>query len=500
MPPTTNLRYVSAGDSSVASAKCRVILAERSLLDASSADIVASAAGTLPGSAEPFLDGSVDSLTLFGPGKKGERAQVTLAAFSAERSRHLGVVRGDAITDAVSRLVPKAGDASVTLILESESQAFAAGIAVARGLPQFSRKTTSAAPDRTVTVNIVTRDGKAADLGRIERVANAIRFCARLVDTPAGDLHTEAYQAEVEAVAAELAPKGVTLTIIKGEELEKQGYGGLWNVGKASEHPPVFCVLKYTPAGATKTTAFVGKGVVFDTGGLDIKTKEYMGGMKDDMGGSGACLAAFAALVRGSYSQNLACVMAIVENSVDSKSYRPDDIIKLKSGLTVEINNTDAEGRLILGDAVAFASGELEPKPDYILDLATLTGAQSYATGLKHAGLLTKDEELESQVVACGKRSGDLVFPLIYCPELLGIDRQFGSEIADMKNSVKDRGNAASSCAGHFIEAHFSKDWKGKWGHLDIAAPASLTGHSGDRASGYGVALLVEFAESVAKA
>lgn len=224
-----------------------------------------------------------------------------------------------------------------------------------------------------------------------------------------------------------------------------------------------------------------------------------MAGMKDDMGGSAACLAAFSALVRASHPTPLICVLAIAENSVDARSFRPDDIIVLKSGLSVEINNTDAEGRLVLGDAVAYATAELDPKPDYIVDLATLTGAQSYATGYKHAGLLTPSEPLESLLVEAGKQSGDLLFPLIYCPELLGIEKQFASDVADMKNSVKQRANAASSGAGHFIERHLHPSWKGGWAHLDIAAPASLTGSSGDRASGFGVAVLVVFAEKVAE-
>lgn len=154
------------------------------------------------------------------------------------------------------------------------------------------------------------------------------------------------------------------------------------------------------------------------------------------------------------------------------------------SGKTVEINNTDAEGRLVLGDGVAHASQHIEGL-DLIIDMATLTGAQMVATGKKHAGVLSNKAELETRVVQAGMVSGDLCYPLLYAPELL-MD-EFKSEVADMKNSVKDRGNAQTSCAGHFIEAHLSESYQGGWVHVDMAGPSAV----GQRASGYGVGLVL---------
>ena len=147
------------------------------------------------------------------------------------------------------------------------------------------------------------------------------------------------------------------------------------------------------------------------------------------------------------FPHNLHALLCLAENSVDSKSQRPDDIVTHYSGKTVEINNTDAEGRLVLADGVSYATKHLSP--NYLVDMATLTGAQSYATGNKHAGVMTNNEEFEKMMVECGKSSGDLLFPLIYCPEYLGISPQFASQVADMKNSVKDRSNASSSGAGN---------------------------------------------------
>lgn len=159
-------------------------------------------------------------------------------------------------------------------MLENAAQALPAGNAVARAFPLFSRKTSSSS-DRTIFVSFAIRDGaepNAAELARVQRVANATRMAARLVDTPAGELHSDAYLAEIKALVTELGPN-VSLKTIVGEELEAQGFGGLWNVGKAAEHPPLLAVLRYTPANAGvvgKTTCFVGKGIIFDTGGLVV--------------------------------------------------------------------------------------------------------------------------------------------------------------------------------------------------------------------------------------
>lgn len=178
------------------------------------------------------------------------------------------------------------------------------------------------------------------------------------------------------------------------------------------------------------------------------------------MGGSAGVLGGFQAAVRLRLPRKLTLILAIVENAISQHAVRNDDVLTLKSGKTVEINNTDAEGRLILADCVAHASNQLGPV-DVILDMATLTGAQLVCTGKKHAAVLARTRALEERIVAAGRRSGDLCFPMLYFPELL--DVEFASRVADMKNSVKDRGNAQSSCAGHFIESHIDERYTGDW-------------------------------------
>ena len=159
------------------------------------------------------------------------------------------------------------------------------------------------------------------------------------------------------------------------------------------------------------------------------------------------------------------------------------------SGKTVEINNCDAEGRLVLGDGVAHATKHIE-NLDLVVDMATLTGAQLIATGKKHAGILCNTPEVEERAIKAGMHSGDLCYPLLYAPELL-MD-EFKSDVADMKNSVKDRSNAQTSCAGHFIEAHLAETYSGEWLHVDMAGP----GTNGQRGTGFGVGLVLSLLDA----
>ncbi|XP_022094544.1 probable aminopeptidase NPEPL1 [Acanthaster planci] len=410
----------------------------------------------------------------------------SVAALPLKASRHNAPSRAHALTKLVKSYLPGLSKECIVVVCE-RSSAFALACAVARAFPLFSRKAGhKSAGARVVTVEfiLVGEDrGKALteeDIKTMAVTADAIRHTARIVDTPCNEMNTDHFLQEVQRVGAEL---GIQPFIVRGEELQKRGFGGIYGVGKAAANPPAMAVLSYRPDSATQTIAWVGKGIVYDTGGLSIKGKTAMPGMKRDCGGAAGVLGAFAAAVKLGFKENLHAIFCLAENSVGPLATRPDDVHILYSGKSVEINNTDAEGRLVLGDGVAYAVKDL--KADIILDMATLTGAQGISTGKYHAGLLTNSEEWEEACAKAGRSSGDLVFPLVYCPELHFCE--FGSPVADMKNSVMDRGNAQSSCAGLFIGAHIGFDYPGTWIHLDIASPS----HSGERATGYGVALLV---------
>jgi len=205
--------------------------------------------------------------------------------------------------------------------------------------------------------------------------------------------------------------------------------------------------------------------------------------MKADMAGAAACLGAFRLLVAAGFDRPLSLLLPIAENSIGRHAYRNDDILRMHSGKTVEINNTDAEGRLLLADAVSWAGRVLGAAT--ILDAATLTGAQLVATGKVFAAVMSNDEQLEAHAVAAGRATGDHVLPLLFAPELF--KAEFRSKVADMTNSVADRNNAPSSAAGQFIYNHLD-GLDVRWAHVDLAGPAFPDG----RATGFGAQLLAE--------
>ncbi|KAI5108926.1 putative aminopeptidase NPEPL1, partial [Silurus meridionalis] len=415
----------------------------------------------------------------------------SVAALPSRVSRHNSPSSAHFITRLVRTCLP-AGNNRCILMLCEQSDVFASACAIARAFPLFTRRSTSCTTEKkhvTVEFLIVGQDGNHLDpfmLETLNSTADGVRLAARIVDTPCSEMNTDHFlearylSLEVKAVACEL---GISPTIIRGKELKQRGFGGIYGVGKAAEHPPALAVLSHTPTGATQTIAWVGKGIVYDTGGLSIKSKSTMPGMKRDCGGAAAILGAFKAAVKQGFKDNLHAVFCLAENAVGPSATRPDDIHTLYSGKTVEINNTDAEGRLVLSDGVVYASKDLSA--DIILDMATLTGGQGISTGKYHAAIMTNSEQWETACVRAGRSSGDLAHPLVYCPELHF--SEFTSAVADMKNSVADRENAQSSCAGLFIGSHLGFDWPGVWVHVDIASPV----HAGERATGFGVALLL---------
>lgn len=426
----------------------------------------------------------------------------TLAALPRRCARHNAPSHANFITKLV-RSTCLGVDEHVVIVCEKQD-VLASACAVARAYPIFSRKTlkptsttngtsgtggtSTTSASATVKVEFILVDsGKGEvqalsedDLLCLEEICSSVRTVARIVDTPCSEMNVKDFTQEIQQVASEL---GVACTVIVGEELREKGFGGIYGVGKAAVVPPALVTLSYTPPNATQTIAWVGKGIVYDTGGLSIKGKTAMPGMKRDCGGAAAVLGAFRAAIRLGFSENLHAVFCLAENAVGPNATRPDDILTLYSGRTVEINNTDAEGRVVLADGVAYAQKDL--KANIILDMATLTGAQAIATGRYHAAVLTNREEWEEYCLQAGRASGDLTFPIPFCPELHL--PEFSSAFADMKNAVADRGNAQSSCAGLFIFAQLGVDFPGSWIHVDMASPC----HCGERATGYGVALLV---------
>ena len=377
----------------------------------------------------------------------------------------------------------------ILVISSSASHAFAQVAEVSRHFPYFSMKSNERSKG-SVTI-LVDFPGMHHDFLAVQHVVDGIRLCQYLVDSPPNLLNVNRYVAECQQVAVRTSS---TISIIRGEQLRDQGFGGIWAVGAASIELPALVILSHLPPepADTKSICLVGKGIVFDTGGLSVKVGGGMVGMKRDMGGSAAILAAFEAIVKSNACQRpLHAILCIAENSISGMSTRPDDIITMYSKKTVEINNIDAEGRLVLADGCSYAHQHLNPS--HIIDMATLTGAQGVSTGKRHGAIYSNDDEVEMKAIVSGKSSGDLVHPMPYCPEFFS--REFDSECADMTNSVSDRTNAQVSCAAQFIGNHIESflDEGGKWLHIDMAYPV----HAGERATGYGVALLYDLVKSL---
>ncbi len=263
----------------------------------------------------------------------------------------------------------------------------------------------------------------------------------------------------------------VEVSILDEEALDEGGYGGILAVGKGSDAPPRLVELTYEPRGADRHVALVGKGITFDSGGLSLKTSSGMMTMKMDMGGAAAVLATVKAAAELELPVRLTGILALAENMPSATAQRPGDVYTARNGTTVEVLNTDAEGRLVLSDALAHAS---ERKPDVIVDLATLTGAVVVALGNRIGGLMTSDDELAAQLLTASRRTGERLWRL---PLPEDYKEDLKSEVADLKN-IGQQGVAGTVVAALFLQEFVADAIP--WAHIDIAGIAWS-----DKAFGY---------------
>ncbi len=301
---------------------------------------------------------------------------------------------------------------------------------------------------------------------------------------------TPAYMAKAAKKIAD--ENGLTLTVISKSEMEKQGMNGILAVGSGSRNEPKLVILEYSCSSgdSAKTIALVGKGVCFDSGGMDIKPALAMEDMKMDKGGAVAVLVAMEAVAKLKPKVNVVAVMPFVENMVSDASYKPGDIIKTYSGKTIEVLNTDAEGRIILSDALYYASTVY--KPEYLIDVATLTGAVIVALGNSVAGIMGNDRALISKLIVSGSKTYERLWEL---PLFDDYNELMKSDHADVKN-VDSNGpgrSAGTITAGIFLSNFIGTS---KWAHLDIAGSAWSAedkGYYSKGATGFGVRLLAQF-------
>ena len=327
---------------------------------------------------------------------------------------------------------------------------------------------------------------------RWEPVLEGVSLTRELVTEPANIIYPESF---VDRVKASIKGTGLEVKTLGRAEMEKLGMGALLGVAQGSVREARMLILTWD--GGEKgvaPTAFVGKGVTFDTGGISIKPAAGMEAMKWDMGGAGAVVGAMKALALRKAKANLVGICGLVENMPDGNAQRPGDVVTTMSGQTVEVINTDAEGRLVLADAITYVQKTY--KPATIIDLATLTGAILIALGHEYAGLFTPSDDLAQQLLAAGEASGDKLWRQ---PLAESFDRLIDSPIADMKNVGPREGGSIT--AAQFIKRFV--DDKVRWAHLDIAGKAwsdkaTATWEKG--ATGYGVRLLDQYVETVIEA
>ncbi len=414
--------------------------------------------------------------------------RVTVAALADSFSRHNAPSRAEGIRRVVAGSgISGSKNGGVLVVLDDASHALAAANAIGRALPTYSAKSGKSAVG-TLHIVFVLANGTAIPVDAVTKdlVARA-REAAHFVDMPPTELAPGAF-----AAAAKKALKGIRglrLREITGEQLLRAKLGGIHAVGRCALSAPRLFIAQ-TGKGRGPHIALVGKGVTYDTGGLHLKARGQMETMKSDMGGAAAMLGAFASLAAHRPPCRLSLLLCLAENAIGPAAYKPDDVLTLHSGKTVEINNTDAEGRLLLADGCSYAARELGA--DIVIDAATLTGAQGVATGDLHAAVISNDESIEHELLVAGRNTGDLCWALPFAPEFYR--SEFHSPIADMRNSVKNRNNAQSSCAAEFVHWHLDGT-KVRWGHVDLAFPAFRH----DRGTGFGVALIAAAVRALAK-
>jgi leucyl aminopeptidase len=371
------------------------------------------------------------------------------------------------------------------------------GLAAALRSWRHDRYRTKLKDNQKPTLNEVTVVGGPPTAGkRYEQrwapVHEGVALTRELVTEPANIIYPESF---VERVKKSLKGTGVDVEVLDRVAMEKLGMGALLGVAQGSIREARLMILKWN--GASKEgqpTAFVGKGVTFDTGGISIKPAAGMEAMKWDMGGAGAIAGALKVLALRKAKANVVGICGLVENMPSGSAQRPGDVVTTMSGQTVEVINTDAEGRLVLADAVTYVQRHY--KPSTIIDLATLTGAILVSLGYEWAGLFSNNDELASQLIKVGEESGDKLWRM---PLAEPFDRLIDSPIADMKNVGPREGGSIT--AAQFIQRFIENGVR--WAHIDMAgkAWADKAGTTYDKgATGFGVRLLDEYVSDVLEA
>jgi leucyl aminopeptidase len=459
------------------------------------------------------LSGAIEQVIKLGDfkGKEGSSAVVyNNGQIGAERVLLVGLgVQKKATIDTIRKAAAMAANKAVGMKLKSAAiaiqKAFGSrfdmglmGRAIAEGVYQGSYRydeyVTSDENGRAEKLTVEVIDNESSKVKRLEAglstgiiIGKAQTYARTMANRPGNVINPPALAEEAKSLAK--GTPGLSCEVYDEKQLAKLGMGGILAVGSGSKTPPRFIVVKYTPKGGAAnklpTVALVGKAITFDSGGISIKPAQNMDQMKLDKTGGIAVLAAAMAAAQLQLPVNLYALVPSAENMPSGSSYRPGDIVTTYSGKTVEIDNTDAEGRMILCDALHYA---VKQNCDVIVDIATLTGACMVALGKHKAGLMGNDEKLIKQLQQAAQISGESVWELPCGDEYA---EEMKSKIADLKNSGGRWGGACTAAA--FLRQFINDK---KWAHLDIAGMDCIeksTGSINEGASAFGVRLLTTF-------
>lgn len=415
-------------------------------------------------------------------GKKGEVLEVLApAALMLDRVLLVGIGKASALDalaaqalgGAIVSKLALSGEEAVHVVIDeidelplptSEIAAHVGYGALLRSYRFDKYKTTRKADEKPSLAKIavgVEKDGAAKKAFQVlEKIADGVFMTRDLVSEPANVIYPESLAKQAKS----LEKLGVEVEILGEAAMRKLGMGALLGVGQGSDRESQLVVMQWKGAKAKEApVAFIGKGVTFDTGGISLKPAAGMEEMKWDMGGAGTVIGLMKALAGRKAKVNAIGVVGLVENMPSGTAQRPGDVVTSMSGQTIEVINTDAEGRLVLADALWYTQDRF--KPQFMVDLATLTGAIIIALGHEHAGLFSNSDELSEKLAAAGKAVGEAVWRL---PMSDAYDKLINCDIADMQNTGQDRG-AGSITAAQFLK-RFVNDVP--WAHLDIAGTA----------------------------
>jgi len=371
-------------------------------------------------------------------------------------------------------------------ILSVVSAAFSVLEGLCLGGFDFDRyKTKDIEPKKAITVHIQSKKLKDLDdaINTAMIIGSSVNLARDWIHEPANVINPQSLEDRVKAAAKEF---GLSVKVIHFDELVSMGAGGLTAVGKGSKDKPRLLLVEYKGSNSETPIALVGKAITFDTGGYSLKPSDFIQGMKYDKAGGVSVLATIIAASRLKMQTNIVAVIPTAENMISSEAYRPDDILKMLSGLTVEIVSTDAEGRLILADALTYTQNVYKPRA--IIDIATLTGGVKIALGTLRAGLLSNSDEMATILLKAGDITGELLWRLPMDEEYFDLIK---SDEADMKNSGA---REASTIVGAVFLKQFVSD-DVPWAHLDIAATGEADSEKpwcGKGPNGFGVRLMLE--------